>query len=179
MNNKALMGLIQAWSALKIYIILSTVASFRTNPSPEIGMLDKMTGIIDFNAQALSLRAERQKFLASNIANADTPHYKAVDFNFAQALSQAATIAGNSRKTASTATPPITSSRHLAIAQAFGDSAVRLQYRQASQPSMDANTVDMDVEQAKFADNTVRYEASLRFLNGQIRTILSAISGQG
>jgi flagellar basal-body rod protein FlgB len=44
---------------------------------------------------------------------------------------------------------------------------------------MDANTVDMDVEQAKFADNTVRYEASLRFLNGQIRTILSAISGQG
>ena len=142
-------------------------------------MLDKMTGIIDFNAQALSLRAERQKILASNIANSDTPHYKALDFNFSQALGNATNMAGDTRPAESAAIPATTSSRHLAIAQAFGDSAVRLQYRQTSQPSLDANTVDMDVEQARFADNTVRYEASLRFLNGQIRTILSAITGQG
>lgn len=112
-------------------------------------MLDKMTTAIGFNAQALTLRAERQKVIASNIANADTPGYKAVDFNFSQAL-----------------------------ATARSADQVRLQYRTPSQPSMDANTVDLDVEQAKFADNTVRYEASLRFLNGQIRTILSAITGQ-
>lgn len=142
-------------------------------------MLDKMTGIIDFNAQALTLRAERQKILASNIANADTPRYKAADFNFAQALGNATASSGNMTRVGQLVQPSTTSSRHMATAQAFGDSALRLQYRQVGQPSLDANTVDMDVEQAKFADNTVRYEASLRFLNGQIRTILSAITGQG
>ncbi|MFO0387996.1 MAG: flagellar basal body rod protein FlgB [bacterium] len=142
-------------------------------------MLDKMTGIIDFNAQALTLRAERQKILASNIANADTPRYKAVDFNFAQALGNATASSGNMTRIEQSVQPATSSSRHMGTAQAFGDSALRLQYRQVGQPSLDANTVDMDVEQARFADNTVRYEASLRFLNGQIRTILSAITGQG
>jgi flagellar basal-body rod protein FlgB len=140
-------------------------------------MLDKMTSIIDFNAQALSLRAERQKIIASNIAHADTPRYKAVDFDFSQALSTATASSTNS-SLANPAALAASSSRHLIAAEAFGDAAFRLQYRQPGQPSLDANTVDMDLEQARFADNSVRYEASLRFLNGQIRTILSAITGQ-
>lgn len=139
-------------------------------------MLDKMTGAIDFNAQALSLRAERQKVIASNIANADTPGYKALDFDFARTLGAATAARTSSHDTTRVSA---TSARHMSTLQAFGDAAVRMQYRQVGQPSLDANTVDMDVEQAKFADNAVRYEASLRFLNGQIRTLLSAISGQG
>lgn len=138
-------------------------------------MLDRITGTLDFNAQALKLRAERQQVIAGNIANADTPGYKAVDFDFSRALSEA--TATQSANASSLAT---SSAGHIASARAFGsDGAARLQYRSVGQPSMDANTVDTDVEQARFADNTVRYEASLKFLNGQIRTLMSAITGQG
>ncbi len=138
-------------------------------------MLDRITGTLDFNAQALKLRAERQQVIAGNIANADTPRYKAVDFDFSRALSEATASQGANASTLATS-----SAGHLASARAFGsDGAARLQYRTVGQPSMDANTVDLDTEQARFADNTVRYEASLKFLNGQIRTLLSAITGQG
>lgn len=137
-------------------------------------MLDRIAGTLDFNAEALKLRAERQKVIAGNIANADTPQYKAVDFDFARALSEATATRREGTTTLATST-----AGHLQSARAFGsEGAAQLQYRAVGQPSMDANTVDMDVEQARFADNTVRYEASLKFLNGQIRTLLSAISGQ-
>lgn len=137
-------------------------------------MLDRITGTLDFNAQALKLRAERQQVIAGNIANADTPGYKAVDFDFSRALSEA-----TATQSAGASTLATSSAGHLASARAFGsDGAARLQYRTVGQPSMDANTVDTDVEQARFADNTVRYEASLKFLNGQIRTLMSAITGQ-
>jgi flagellar basal-body rod protein FlgB len=137
-------------------------------------MLDRITGTLDFNAQALKLRAERQQVIAGNIANADTPGYKAVDFDFSRALSEA-----TASQSASASTLATSSAGHVASARAFGsDGAARLQYRTVGQPSMDANTVDTDVEQARFADNTVRYEASLKFLNGQIRTLMSAITGQ-
>ncbi len=138
-------------------------------------MLDRITGTLDFNAEALKLRAERQKVIAGNIANADTPGYKAVDFDFARALSEA-----TASQSAGATTLATSSSAHMPSSRAFGtDGAARLQYRSVGQPSMDANTVDTDVEQARFAENTVRYEASLKFLNGQIRTLLSAITGQG
>ena len=123
-------------------------------------MLERLVNNLNFNSQALTLRAERQKILASNIANADTPNYKAVDFDFAKTLSHAVGAKSAAQSAVGTSAEP------------------RLQYRNVNQPSLDANTVDMDVEQAHFADNTVRYEASLRFLNGQIRTMLSAITGQ-
>jgi flagellar basal-body rod protein FlgB len=141
-------------------------------------MLEKMTGSLELNGQALILRAERQKIIASNIANADTPHYKATDFNFSQALSAASKSSTNPAQAKSASLLATTATQHLNTARAFGDAAFRLQYRPPTQPSLDANTVDMDLEQGKFADNSVRYEASLRFLNGQIRTILSAITGQ-
>jgi flagellar basal-body rod protein FlgB len=78
----------------------------------------------------------------------------------------------------------VSSDNHIATTQSFGNTgssdvstAAHLQYRKVGQPSMDGNTVDMDVEQARFADNSVRYEASLKFINGQISTLLSAIKG--
>ena len=139
-------------------------------------MMNGVTQALDFNAEALKLRAERQKVIASNIANADTPGFKAMDFDFGKALAQAS--GALSASSASAAVLATTAPGHIGTS---GDGAVlaQLKYRSVTQPSLDGNTVDMDVEQAKFADNTVRYEASLRFLNGQIRTLTSAITGQG
>ncbi|CAN5276788.1 flagellar basal body rod protein FlgB [soil metagenome] len=141
-------------------------------------MLDKLTGALDFQAEALKLRSERTKVLAGNIANADTPGFKARDFDFGKSLASAThamnTASGSATSLATTA------AGHVQTASAFGGTAgaARLQYRAVSQPSIDGNTVDSDVEQAKFAENTVRYESNLKFLNGQIRTILSAVNGQ-
>jgi flagellar basal-body rod protein FlgB len=147
-------------------------------------MIDRLTSTLDFNAKALLLRTERQKVLAGNIANADTPRYKAMDFDFAAALGSATQrIADPSTGLSQPANAPapsllrVSSDAHIATAQSLGSTTAHLQYRKVGQPSMDGNTVDRDVEQAQFADNTVRYEASLKFLNGQISTLLSAIKG--
>lgn len=116
-------------------------------------MIDRLDETLRFHASALKLRGERQALLAANIANADTPNYKAVDFDFARALAETNRALG-------AGAPP---------------AAPAILYRQPSQPSLDGNTVEMDAERAQFVDNTVRYEASLRFLNGQIRTLLDAL----
>ena len=116
-------------------------------------MADRLDAMLQFNTSALLLRSERQALLSANIANADTPHYKAVDFDFAKALNEAAQA--GSRGVAAAKPPTL--------------------YRQPAQASLDGNSVEMDAERAQFADNTVRYEAALRFLNGQIRTLLDAI----
>ncbi len=147
-------------------------------------MLNQLTSDLDFHAKALVLRAQRQQLLASNIANADTPNYVARDFNFRQAMEQATSslrtpAAGG---VASSASPATAHPRHIAIGQnTLVDGHVptaQLGYSVSSQPSLDNNTVDLDRERANFVDNTVRYEATLRFLNGQSKTILSAIQGQ-
>ena len=134
-------------------------------------MLNRLADSIDFQAQALSLRSERQRLIASNIANADTPGYVAREMDFATALRQA---------TGSLAAPPLLAASqpgHLGgIGTAGG--ATGLNYAVASQTNLDRNSVDMDRERASFADNTVKYEATLRFINGQVRTLLSAITGQ-
>jgi flagellar basal-body rod protein FlgB len=114
---------------------------------------DRLDAMLQFNASALRLRSERQALLAANIANADTPGYKAVDFDFAKALAEASEVDGKG----GVAPKPA------------------LLYRQPAQPSLDGNSVEMDAERAQFVDNTVRYEAALRFLNGQIRTLLEAL----
>jgi flagellar basal-body rod protein FlgB len=117
-------------------------------------LVDRLDETLRFHAEALRLRGDRQTLLAANIANADTPNYKAVDFDFAQALRSA--TAG-----------PTHGARE----------APAVLYRQPTQPSLDGNTVEMDVERARFADNTLRYEAALRFLNGKIKTLLTAMQG--
>ncbi|AOS77807.1 MULTISPECIES: flagellar basal body rod protein FlgB [Hydrogenophaga] len=132
-------------------------------------MLEQMTGRLDFHAQALTLRSQRQQVLASNIANADTPGYVARDFDFAAALKSAS---GSGTGQAVT-----TDARHFSSVGAHpGDP--KLAYTVQTQPSQDGNSVDLDRERANFVDNTIRYESTLRFINGHVKTMLSAITGQ-
>jgi len=134
-------------------------------------------GSMDFQAQALQLQAERGRVLASNIANADTPNYKARDFNFQQALTAA--TAGNGAAARAGATVPVamTQPGHMALPSTTGGMPA-LMYRAPLQNSVDGNTVDLDVERANFAENSVRYESTLRFINGQIKMMSTAINGQ-
>jgi flagellar basal-body rod protein FlgB len=135
-------------------------------------MLNRLTDALNFQGQALTLRSERQRLLASNIANADTPGYVARDINFAQALREA--TAG-----ASAAAGTLETSQAGHIATATGARAeANLLYANPSQTNLDRNSVDMDRERAAFADNSVKYEATLRFINGNVRTMLDAIKGQ-
>jgi flagellar basal-body rod protein FlgB len=134
-------------------------------------MIGKLDQNLSLHSEALMLRAQRQQVLASNIANADTPGYQAKDFDFAAAL-RAASGQGSSGASQGAA---LTDARHLQPAGSVA--GAKVQYRIAAQGSLDRNSVDMDTERALFADNAVRYEASLRFLNHQIKTMLSAIQG--
>ena len=142
-------------------------------------MLDRFLHSIQFQGQALTLRADRQKVLAANIANADTPGYKARDFDFAKVLADAGGAPG-SAAVASVADAARTHGAHRGAIAARGSSAndPALLYRSPEQASADGNTVELDRERANFADNAVRYEATLRFINGGVRTMLSAIRGE-
>lgn len=143
-------------------------------------MLDRLTRSLDFHGSALLLRSERSRVLAGNIANADTPNFKARDFDFRAALSTATGVqlTASGTSSAPVAVPQAqTAGGHLPAAGG-GPLAPPLLYRTPAQTALDANTVDLDMERAGFADNTLRYEAGLRFINGQIRTLMSAINGQ-
>ncbi|MBN9341453.1 MAG: flagellar basal-body rod protein FlgB [Comamonadaceae bacterium SCN 68-20] len=141
-------------------------------------MLDKMTQRLDFHGNALMLRAERQRVIASNIANADTPGYVARDFQFADAL-RAATDGGAALVQQKLGTDGTSHAGHIPLPAArTGEQPGALGYAVQTQPSLDKNTVDMDRERANFVDNAVRYEATLRFINGNAKTMLSAIQGQ-
>lgn len=131
----------------------------------------QLDDMLQFHSQALNLRAKRQELLASNIANADTPGYKARDINFNAALSEA--IAGRLNPSQLARTAP----GHLTPGQQGGGTAGQVQYRSAVQPTLDGNTVDMDVERAQFAENAIHYEASLMFINGKLKSLLAAIQG--
>ena len=136
-------------------------------------MLDRLTQTLDFQSQALTLRSERQRLIASNIANADTPGYVAREMNFAQALRDA-TGAGQPAAQLTASQPG-----HIGSNGAVGATSVStLMYASPSQTNLDRNTVDMDRERASFADNTVKYEATLRFIGANVKTTLSAITGQ-
>lgn len=133
-------------------------------------MLDRLTHSLNFQTQALVLRSERQRLIASNIANADTPGYQAREMDFGTALREAT-------GTVSTHALSATRAGHLSPA-AGARSEAGLSYATPAQTNLDSNTVDMDRERAAFADNAVQYEATLRFINGSVRTLLSAITGQ-
>ena len=135
-------------------------------------MLNRLTDSLDFHAQALSLRSERQRLIASNIANADTPGYVAREMNFSQALRDA-TGAGQPAARLTASAPG-----HIPVGVGSSGSFSTLLYAAPSQTNLDRNTVDMDRERASFADNTVKYEATLRFIGGNVKTTLSAITGQ-
>ena len=143
-------------------------------------MLDKLTNSLDFNAKALVLRAERQRTIAGNIANADTPGFAARDFSFSDALRDAT---GNAASTGQgRPSNGRTDARHIPLGgggtKGAGASTVGSGYTVQTQPTLDGNSVDLDRERAAFADNAVRYEATLRFINGEGKTMLAAIQGQ-
>lgn len=142
-------------------------------------MINRLTSQLDFQAEALVMRAGRQQLIASNIANADTPGYQARDFNFAQALRQAtASLPGSGAGSGNALGGPIAGNL-MADASADGSDSSRmppdLRYATPAQTNLDRNTVDMDRERAAFADNALKYESTLRFINGSVRTMLDAM----
>lgn len=139
-------------------------------------MLGKLDDYLRFNEAALSLRSQRQTVLASNIANADTPNYKARDIDFASALQGALAAASP------TASGPLrtTAPKHFPAPPQDGGApgdGTPLLYRGVVQGAVDGNTVDMDVERNQFADNAVRYEAGITLINAQIKGLMAAIQG--
>lgn len=134
-------------------------------------MVNRLDEAVAFQQLALNMRAARQELLASNIANADTPNYKARDIDFASALKSA--MAG-----APAGLPVVkTAPAHLEGNSGTSIMGAPVMYRKPVQPSADGNTVDMDVERAQFADNALRYEASVMFVNARLKSILTAIQG--
>jgi flagellar basal-body rod protein FlgB len=125
---------------------------------------DNLFGV---HTQALDLWQRRSEVLASNLANADTPGYLARDIDFKKALSSASAN-GNSL--------PMTITQQGQIDPA-AQAAAQLAWRTPSQPTMDGNTVDSQVEQANFAANGVHYQASLSFITAQIHMLRTAITG--
>ncbi|AAQ60556.1 flagellar basal body rod protein FlgB [Chromobacterium violaceum] len=134
-------------------------------------MLDKIAHYFDFQQRALNLQAYRAEVIGSNVANAETPYYKAVDFDFKSALQAQVDKQGQLGLA-------LTDARHIAN-QTGGAAGVQLQYRSAVQPSLDGNTVDMDIERGAFADNALQYQSTLAFLNKKISGLNSAIQGSG
>jgi flagellar basal-body rod protein FlgB len=124
-----------------------------------------MESVLGIHESALLFRARRMDVLAENLANVDTPNYKARDIEFSHALE-----AANSGARLVTTNP-----RHLAGTQA--EHSTPLQYRVPHQPSLDGNTVESDLELARFAENAVSYQASLLFINRRIAGLRTAITG--
>ncbi len=135
-------------------------------------MLNKIDKEVAFVQSALNLRARRQEILASNLANADTPNYKARDLDFASALRGAMGAAGGPLTLART------QSGHLDGTTSGGGAAAALKYRAAVQPSLDGNTVDMDVERAHFTENALHYQFLLDRASSAFSTMKLAVGAE-
>jgi flagellar basal-body rod protein FlgB len=139
--------------------------------------LDSYLGV---HAQALTMEAQRTELLAANLANADTPNYKARDIDFKAALAAAGGSPGSGTP-GGTLAVSATNAAHLGAQSVDGaDAAIgaNLKYRVPMAPSLDGNTVDSQLEQAAFAENAVRYQATLTFLNARLKELMTAIVGQ-
>ena len=143
-------------------------------------MINKLDAALSFHQTALRVRNQRQELLASNIANADTPQYKARDIDFKSAMQAALQPNAGS----GTAQQPAgllqqTNGAHMNGSAGNGyTGSSDVLFRSVLQGSVDGNTVDMDVERNAYVDNGIRYEASLTMMSGQIKKMLSAITGQ-
>jgi flagellar basal-body rod protein FlgB len=146
--------------------------------------LDSYLGV---HAQALTLEAKRNEMLAANLANVDTPNYKARDLDFKAALAAAAgpsTSGSTSGGTSSSiALRPGNASAQAAPAAGNTTSSdtsidgTSIKYRVPMAPSLDGNTVDEQLEQSAFVENTVRYQATFTFLNSKLKELMTAIVG--
>ena len=115
---------------------------------------------------SLSLRAKRNEILASNIANAATPYYKARDIDFDTEI----------KKYQKDGPIKATHSDHISVKKPAAPGKVL--FRKNVNPSLDGNTVELAIEQLQFAENSMRYQSTLSFLNGKINTLMSAIKGE-
>lgn len=122
-----------------------------------------------FQSRVLALRGYRQQVLASNIANADTPNYKARDIDFAAAMRQAQGAIGGVELAR-------TAAGHLS-GTGGGFAGAQPMYRTSVQPSIDGNTVDTNIEQAQFSENALQYMSTLQFINGKIQSTMLALKG--
>jgi flagellar basal-body rod protein FlgB len=142
-------------------------------------MLPRLNDALDFQSQALVLRAERQRVIAGNIANADTPGFKARDFDFASNLRAATAAQGGGGAGGGGIAQGVANGVAGGIAGGVMNSTGRftpeLGYSVPNQTHLDNNTVDMDRERGAFVDNAVKYEATLRFINGSVRSMLDAM----
>lgn len=136
-------------------------------------MLDRLEQDLSLFRNAMNVRSTRQELLASNIANADTPHFKARDLDFKTALTGAmgGAVTGGALDLART------QRGHLSGENSMPHSGA-VKYRTEYQGAVDGNTVNMDVERAGFAENAMQLEALMTFVNGRFRTMQNAISGQ-
>ena len=144
-------------------------------------MIDDYLGT---HANSIKLRAQRTKVLASNIANADTPNYKARDMAFAEVLRDASGASqmttrkvSLSKSQGGTSAMSLTNGRHI-DGRRSASTAAPLMYRQPQEASLDGNTVDKDMEEARFAENTIRYQASLEFIKNRVNGLIRALRSE-
>jgi len=126
---------------------------------------DRALGI---HENTLYLRSQRTAILASNMANADTPNYKARDIDFSKMLSRINQMSPGLKST---------HANHMQAKNSLGTGAY-LRYRVPTQPSLDGNTVDGNLEKARFAENALMYQANLRFLDGKFKGMIKALRGE-
>jgi flagellar basal-body rod protein FlgB len=158
-------------------------------------MNETLDGVFHYYQTAISLRSYRQEVLASNIANADTPGYKARDFDFGTALNTALNHPGSTGSTGTGFPLAKTNPDHLIkdpaltlsakghlpgspvldpVGHQLAQASAKLEYRVPNQDSADGNTVDMDQERTSFANNAIHYEANLTLLTGRIKDLIAA-----
>jgi flagellar basal-body rod protein FlgB len=127
---------------------------------------------LGIHAQALMVESRRTELLASNLANADTPNYKARDIDFKQALAAAGAPSSSSLALLTTQAGHQNTPSGASAAAEPG-----VEYRVPMAPALDGNTVDEQLEQSAFAENSVRYQATLTILNSKLRSLMTAITG--
>lgn len=128
--------------------------------------MDSIKNQLSFYGSSLQLRGERNNIIASNIANAATPNYKARDISFEDEINKASNSGS------------LKSTHNNHIAYNSGNSFNEASYREPLVIALDGNTVELAVEQMQFSENTMRYQTTVNFLNGKIQKIMSAIRGE-
>ena len=128
--------------------------------------MNKIGSYLNFHAQALELRSRRNEILASNIANAATPNFKARDLDFVSEINRHVGIG------------PLRTTNEEHFPTMVAATGNKMLFREPINPSLDGNTVELSVEQMEFSENVTRYQTTLTFLNNRITGLMSAIRGE-
>lgn len=134
-----------------------------------------MESIFGIHEQALAIRKDRQNIIANNLANADTPNFKARDLDWRKQMQAAQDTMS---QTINRPDMKLTNNRHIAGFAEAASTQDYLKYRQPTQPALDGNTVETHIEKAQFMENAMQYQATLEFMNGKINGIRGALKGE-